>query len=78
LCTVEDVCLDGVCQTGVPRDCDDADPCTANSCFPGDGECETKSQLDGTGCEDGSACTELDTCIEGLCTSGIEAACDDA
>ncbi|MCA9513815.1 MAG: hypothetical protein KC635_02630, partial [Myxococcales bacterium] len=34
LCTVDDVCEDGVCAAGAPRVCDDRTPCTADACDP--------------------------------------------
>jgi hypothetical protein len=38
LCTTGDVCTDGRCK-GVPSNCADDDPCTADACVLGTGEC---------------------------------------
>ncbi|MFT7579834.1 MAG: hypothetical protein ACI9MR_001501 [Myxococcota bacterium] len=37
-CTVSDVCTNGECS-GTPRDCDDGDPCSDDSCDSDDGVC---------------------------------------
>ena len=34
LCTVQMTCSDGTCQGGVPRNCDDGNVCTTDSCDP--------------------------------------------
>lgn len=64
-CTGGDSCEGGVCA-GVSLDCDDASPCTADSC---DAELgcvyEPLSDLD---CDDGLACSTGDTCQAGICT----------
>lgn len=60
----------------------DACECLGVSCLPqvpchGQGECDSATGdcfnpalPDGTGCEDGDACTILDACVQGLCAPG--------
>jgi hypothetical protein len=60
-CTVDDFCDDGVC-VGVPIDCDDGDPCTADSCDPATGGC-VNAPID---CDDDNPCT-IDYCTQDGC-----------
>jgi hypothetical protein len=39
LCTINDACAGGVCVSGPPLPCNDANLCTADSCDPGTGQC---------------------------------------
>jgi hypothetical protein len=78
LCTTGDLCVSGVCQSGSPVDCEDGDLCTKNTCSLADGSCLEEAQPDGTACDDGSFCTELDSCGGGACLAGAVATCDDA
>ncbi len=69
-CTLQDPCVeDARCQAGEcvgrAKDCDDDNPCTADSCAAG-GACQHAPQ-DGA-CDDGNPCTSGDTCAAGLCT----------
>lgn len=81
LCTAGDKCKDGSCTTGV-----DGSGCTApNVCKKG------RCSDDGTGacelinvgadlkvaCDDGNACTDIDLCANGACTSNTPKDCDD-
>jgi hypothetical protein len=68
------VCVAGVCQAAPPPDCDDGNPCTADSCDPTLG-CQ-HTPRDGTPCDDGNACTSGDVCLHGAC-SGVAVGCDD-
>jgi len=78
LCTVSDICLNGVC-TGNPVNCDDGNVCTEDLCNPGNGECSNLSPpLNGQACNDGSECTVNDTCQNGICNGTFDASvCDD-
>ena len=59
----ECVCLD----QHPPVDCDDSNPCTADSCDSVDG-CEYDlSTNNGTLCDDGDDATTGDVCIDGVC-----------
>lgn len=63
-CTGPDFCVNGECGGG-PRDCDDDDPCTADSC---DGKVGcVYAPESGVDCDDGYLCTSGDSCVEGLC-----------
>lgn len=53
-CTVNDVCSGGSCQAGAPRDCDDNNVCTADSCDSDTG-C-VNVDISST-CDDGNPCT---------------------
>lgn len=66
-CTVGDVCAANNCVSGGPKNCDDANVCTGDSCTAPGGVC-THSNLT-TGCDDGNVCTQGDTCAGGSCTS---------
>ncbi|HUU01216.1 MAG TPA: putative metal-binding motif-containing protein [Myxococcota bacterium] len=43
-CTIEEICVDGVCQTGKDRDCDDSEICTADACDEDVNECSNEWQ----------------------------------
>jgi hypothetical protein len=75
-CTETDACTDGVC-IGVPKDCDDGNPCTNDACDPSlAGGC-INDNMD-VPCDDGDACTEIDMCVDGECVAGDnEPDCDD-
>jgi hypothetical protein len=72
-CTTGDVCVEGVCRPGGAPDCDDANPCTDDSCAPATGCVHAANVL---GCDDGDACTRGDVCREGVCAGGA-ITCDD-
>jgi len=74
-CTTGESCTQGVCGGGAPVVCDDEDVCTADFCDPVLG-CQSKTLTDGTGCNDGDACTGKETCQQGQCI-GMEIDCDD-
>lgn len=56
----------GVCEPGVPPSLEDGDPCTVGSCDPGLGVQQNPAP-NGTPCDDGNACSQTDTCQEGIC-----------
>ena len=62
-CDFDNFCSGGVCS-GSPKDCDDGDPCTADSCDEITGECVNES----VDCDDSDACT-TDSCnaADGTC-----------
>ena len=75
-CTKSDACLTGTCL-GKVVDCDDANPCTDDSCDSNSG-CQHKPN--GQPCTDSDACTEDDVCTAGKCVGkklNIATACDD-
>ncbi len=68
-------CTAGRCIDIMTSSCDDANPCTADSCGA-DGRCAYTAVADGTGCSDGNACTSGDRCLLGVC-AGTANTCDD-
>ena len=74
LCTVEDVCADGVCTGGPALPCDDGNDCTLDGCDPALG-CAWEP-LTGDDCDDGNACTTGDECVAGKCVAAV-LECDD-
>ena len=73
-CTSGDTCKDGACLAGGPVPCDDANPCTDDSCDPMTGCVNTPS--DGP-CDDGDPCTHGETCVAGACVAADTVDCDD-
>ena len=68
LCTTGDSCQAGAC-TGAPVTCTAPDQChAAGICEPSSGVCFNPPKGDFTPCDDGSACTRTDVCLEGACT----------
>ncbi|MGB0589573.1 MAG: hypothetical protein ACPGU1_07845 [Myxococcota bacterium] len=75
-CTVDEVCEEGTCQSGVPADCGDDNPCTIDGCELTTG-CTWTVRL-GEACDDGDACTTGDVCqMSSLCVPSGALACDD-
>ena len=74
VCTEGDWCVDGACQPGDPVSCDDENPCTADSCVPGDG-C-LNEPLDGIDCDTGDMCLTGGVCAGGTCVEQV-VDCDD-
>lgn len=56
--------------------CDDANPCTTDTCGPTG--CEHVAVTDGVSCSNRDACDGAETCHGGLCIAGTLPACDDA
>ncbi len=56
--------------------CQDQNACTLDSCEKPAGTC-MHQLLVGVACNDGSACTLGDSCVQGLCRGGVPLACDD-
>ncbi len=67
------LCQGGVCVNGAAPTCDDANPCTSDSCSPQAG---CKHEINAASCNDGNACTLKDTCVKGNCV-GLAIACND-
>jgi hypothetical protein len=63
----------GCMQCTGPGDCDDSNTCTTDDCVAG--ECQNTPVSDGTGCVDGDACTQTDTCQGGVCTGADPVVC---
>lgn len=75
-CTTGETCLAGTCGGGVAKSCLPSDQChVAGVCDPGTGLCSNPTVADGTGCNDGSACTKSDTCQGGSCLGASPVTC---
>ncbi len=71
-CTVDEVCVEGLCGGGLTASCDDDNPCTADAC---DAEQGCQSAPDDTlGCDDGDPCTST-ACVGGACEVSPSGAC---
>ena len=75
-CTKGDGCsTQGVCVSGPPRNCDDDNSCTVDSC---DNKSGCVHVINNTAqCNDGSICTQGDACVKGVCTGSSALVCDD-
>lgn len=73
-CTIEDMCIGGTCQPGIPVVCNDNNACTTDSCIPPMG-CVYTSQPNGSACDDGNACTSGEVCVNGTCQLGVGVTC---
>jgi uncharacterized repeat protein (TIGR01451 family)/MYXO-CTERM domain-containing protein len=69
LCVQADLCAAGACNVNVAIVCPVADQChTQGTCNPTTGICAPNpARTDGATCNDGNACTQLDTCQVGVC-----------
>jgi len=75
-CTQSDTCQSGVCAGSSPVVCTASDAChDVGTCAPATGVCSNPAKPNGSACTDGSACTLVDTCQSGVCTSGSPVVC---
>ena len=75
-CTTNDQCHSGDCIGTTPVTCPSANPCIQHGeCHKVAGGCVYYNEPDGTPCDDGSACTVDDQCLNGACTSSFTNAC---
>ncbi|MCW5890241.1 MAG: hypothetical protein KIT14_06780 [bacterium] len=75
-CTQSDVCQNGVCTGSNPVVCTAKDQChDAGVCDTSTGLCSTPAKTNGTGCNDGNACTQSDVCQNGVCTGSNPVVC---
>jgi MYXO-CTERM domain-containing protein len=76
-CTKTDRCQSGTCQGTTAVTCEALDAChDAGVCDPATGVCSNPAMPDGTSCNDGNACTELDICVGGTCDALLVAFCE--
>lgn len=68
VCTLEETCVNGACVPVGMLDCDDGDPCTADSCDPVTGCLHDIPGGNGAVCNDGVLCT-FDLCFNDVCLS---------
>ena len=76
-CTVNDSCLNGICQPGEVKDCNDSNSCTIDKCKAATGACENSFIGEGKFCNDGLGCTNDDKCTDGKCVGKANSSCDD-
>jgi hypothetical protein len=76
LCNGAETCRTGVCTAGAPPNCNDNNPCTADTCVPATG-CVHTVLANGTSCSDGNLCNGSETCNAGVCAAGSPLVCDD-
>ncbi|MFO0760213.1 MAG: hypothetical protein U0359_27275 [Byssovorax sp.] len=75
-CTQTDTCMAGACIGQNPVACMAQDQChDAGVCAPATGVCSSPSKADGAACDDGNACTQMDTCVAGACTGQSPVVC---
>lgn len=76
LCTQLDTCQGGTCTGASPVVCTPLDQChIAGTCNPATGTCSNPNSANGTPCNDGSLCTQSDTCQTGTCTGANPVVC---
>jgi N-acetylneuraminic acid mutarotase len=76
-CTSSDTCVAGTCTGANPVVCAAPDQChTAGSCDPVTGVCVFPNKANGTACNDGNACTAVDTCQAGVCSGASPVVCN--
>ena len=71
-CTYGETCTTGVCNGGAQLNCDDLNPCTADSCEKLTGCAHTPQN---GACNDGNACTDSDVCSGGACVGAQSPPC---
>ena len=75
-CTQTDQCLSGSCIGSNPVQCVASDGChSSGSCDPIQGTCTNPVKPDGSGCDDGNACTKTDQCLSGTCQGSNPVLC---
>jgi subtilisin family serine protease len=75
-CTQVDTCQAGVCSGASPVVCAAPGAChDEGTCDPATGVCSAPAKDDNTTCDDGSACTGIDTCQGGVCTGANPVVC---
>jgi hypothetical protein len=75
-CTTVDTCQAGACQGASPVVCSASDPChDAGACDPASGACSDPPKPDDSVCDDGDACTLVDSCQGGTCLGDSPMGC---
>ncbi|MDI1476536.1 kelch repeat-containing protein [Polyangium sp. y55x31] len=76
LCTQIDTCQAGKCVGSNPVTCTALDQChDPGMCDPVTGTCSNPSKVDGSGCDDKNACTQMDVCMAGTCSGTNPVVC---
>ncbi len=74
-CTSGDKCISKTC-TGTPVVCPAITDChLAGQCNPDDGTCSEVFKDNGQPCNDNNLCTQVDQCIDGVCTGSSPVQC---
>jgi probable HAF family extracellular repeat protein len=73
-CTTASQCQAGLCVATAALDCSDDDPCTSERCDATVG-CVRGDEPNGTACDDGSLCTQVDWCQGGACVGAMPVVC---
>ncbi len=66
-CTLGDVCQGGMCKSGAPKNCDDNDTCTDDTCNKTTGDCENIFKPQWGCCQQDSECDDRDPCTLESC-----------
>ncbi len=75
-CTQSDSCVAGTCTGSNPVLCTAQDQChQAGACDPTSGVCTSPTLADGSSCNDGNACSLIDSCVAGTCVGGNPVVC---
>jgi len=79
VCTRVDACRAGICAGTDAVICTAQDQChVAGVCNPATGVCSNPAAANGSACDDGNACTQVDTCSGGMCRGGDRVVCEAA
>ncbi|MFO0746056.1 MAG: hypothetical protein U1F43_10330 [Myxococcota bacterium] len=76
VCSTASTCLGGTCTATAFLDCNDDNPCTADSCDAVTG-CKHTPVSNDTQCSDGDPCSSGDSCQSGVCVPKSATVCDD-
>jgi hypothetical protein len=75
-CTNPDTCQNGACTSGIAVVCSASDQChNAGKCDTSSGKCTNPAKPNDSACEDGTLCTQSDTCQGGVCAAGSPVTC---
>jgi MYXO-CTERM domain-containing protein len=75
-CTQSDTCHAGACAGSDPVVCTALDTChVPGQCDPATGVCVNPAKPDTASCDDGDACTQTDTCQDGVCKGANPVEC---
>lgn len=75
-CTQTDSCMAGQCVGSNPVTCAPPGPCHQGVlCDKNSGQCVYSDKPNGTECDDGNACTQVDTCKSGACSGASPIIC---
>jgi hypothetical protein len=75
-CTRSDTCQAGVCVGANPVTCQALDQChVAGVCDAQSGLCSNPNAAPGTPCNDQDACTQIDSCANGVCVGAAPVMC---